>query len=276
MGTAIVSAIFGTPASPSDVIVDCQTGNCTFQAYSTMGICSRVDNVTPTIVRKCPRRNDGTSRGCNYTVQELQDHPPWRLETLTTLFKERPIHSLWIGASDIGNDYRYPNLNTLVEFYAIYVSDTDAFSSDFDGNFSDSVVALKGSLDLCVLSYHTRFVNGITQTVELGRKDALAWQTESKKVCANDTSFCDVVTSSTGGDEYWMSSTDKEAFNQYLGLEIFRGYSSAGLRLETSDETGLIDTAPIIAGLLVNQPKSNGQDAMTKMLDNLAVGMTNS
>ncbi|KAL8760621.1 MAG: hypothetical protein Q9184_003202 [Pyrenodesmia sp. 2 TL-2023] len=143
-------------------------------------------------------------------------------------------------------------------------------------NFSDSVVALKGSLELCLLSYTTRVVNGITQTVEVGRNEALAWQTKSKQVCDNGTHFCDVVATSTGVEEYWMDSGNKKAFNQYLGLEIFRGYSSFGLHLVTSDETGLIDTSTIIAGLLVNKTISDGQEALTRMLDNLAVGMTNS
>ncbi|KAL8946877.1 MAG: hypothetical protein Q9222_006782 [Ikaeria aurantiellina] len=211
MGAAIVSGIFGTPASPSNVTADCQTGNC---------------------------------------------------------------------ASDIGNDYEYPDLNTLVEFYTIYVSDTNAFSSNFEGDFSDSVVALKGSLDLCVITYQTQLINGVTQTVELGRTTDLAWKTGRKEVCKDNTgrsTFCEVITSSTGGQEYWMDSANKKAFNQYLGLEIFHGYGSAGLDVVVSGyETGLIDTVSIMADKLVNHPVSDGQDALSKMLDNLAIGMTNS
>lgn len=199
---------------------------------------------------------DGTVLGCNYTVQELQDHPPWRQESLTTADEGTPVHSLWIGASDtggVGDDYEYPQLNTLVEFYSIYVSDPDVFFPVSTENSSDSVVALKGSLDLCLLSYTTHVVNGITQTVEVGRNEALAWHTESKEVCNDGTSFCNLVATSTGGEEYWMDSDNKKAFNQYLGLEIFRGYSSVGLNVATSDETGLIDTSPIIAGLASEQ-----------------------
>ncbi|KAL8710173.1 MAG: hypothetical protein Q9220_005256 [cf. Caloplaca sp. 1 TL-2023] len=277
MGTAIVSVLSGTPVSPSDITGDCQTGNCTFQAYSTMGICSKVEDVSSTIVKRCPRNtDDGFLPGCTYTVQELRDHTPWRQENLTTLFKgSQAYHSLWLGASDT-REYDLPDPNTLVEFYAVYLTDTTVFDSDSEADFSDAVSALKGSLNLCVLSYQTQVVNGTTQTSELSRKTDLAWKIESKKVCEHGTSSCEVIATTDGGDEYWIDTFNKRAFNQYLGLEIFRGYSSAKLNVVNFDESGLIDTAPIVADLLVDKTKANGQIALGKMLDDLAVGMTNS
>ena len=273
MALAIQSAIIGTLASPSDVTAHCQTGNCTFPAYSSMGICSKVKDVTPTNRTICRLENDGiggTLTNCGYTVQELQKHPNKILYPVSNGKKLR--YTLWIGVS---ND-EYPNPNTLVEFYAIYLSNTSTPSSDIQDGTSDTVVALKGSLNLCVLSYQTQMRNGITETVEISRKDNLNWQTKSKNVCNGGSSSCPVIASSDRGTEYWMESVNGKAFNDYLGLEIFHGYATVGLNLVSSDETGLSGTAASIAGMVVNKTVSEGQDELAKWLNNLAQAMTNS
>ena len=286
MGLAINQAIIGMAADPSDVKASCLTSNCTFGSYPTMGVCSRVDDVTPDIVRKCPRGNlDGWSPGCIYTVKELKAHPPWLLSNLTTdLGGDSPANSLWIGASNIirndnppeENDYTFPNPNTLIEFYTIYISDTKVFSTDSDANFSDSVVALKGGLDLCVDQYNTTVVNGTTMTVKLNQLTDLKWVTTQKIVGTN--SF-DVVSCNTGSAEYWMDENTLATFNHYLGLETFRGSSSYALNVINSgdgSETVESDAAQTFAGLLVNQARDVGQDGLQRMLDNLATSMTNS
>ncbi|KAI4233434.1 MAG: hypothetical protein LQ349_004416, partial [Xanthoria aureola] len=237
-----------------------------------MGICSKVEDVTPTNRTICRLENDGiggTLTNCGYTVQELQKHPDEILYPVPN--GKKLTYTLWIGSND-----EYPNPNTLVEFYAIYLSNTSTPSSDIQEGTSDTVVALKGSLNLCVLSYQTQMRNGITETVEISRKDNLTWQTKSKNVCHGGSSSCPVIASSDGGTECWMESVDRKAFNQYLGLEIFRGYTTVGLDLVSSDETGLIDTAASIAGMVVNKTVSEGQDKLAKWLNNLAQAMTNS
>ncbi|KAL8716979.1 MAG: hypothetical protein Q9225_005740 [Loekoesia sp. 1 TL-2023] len=287
MEWAIDQPFFNISADPSDVKASCQTSNCTFGFYSTMGICSRVDDATPDIVRSCSRGNlDGTSQGCNYTVGELRTHPPWRLGKLTTGNRggpqeNTPPFSLWIGASDTAkhtqlkeDSYIFPNLNTLTEFYAIYVSDTTVFSNS-DANFSDSIVALKGGLDLCVHQYDTHMINGTTTTRKLNQLTDLNWNITNKSVGNNNIK---AISCETGGDEYWLDENTLEAFNHFLGLEIFRGSSSKGTNIiieGSGTEAREGDAPQIFADLLVNKARAVGQDGLKEMLNNLTTSMTN-
>ncbi|KAL9629941.1 MAG: hypothetical protein Q9164_006653 [Protoblastenia rupestris] len=291
VGTAIYTAIVGTTADPSDVRATCQTSDCTFGSYSTLGVCSRVNDVTPDVVQRCrPSRKDPTL-GCAYIVKELQDHPPWRISNLTTGGGgngKGPLmfpNTLWVGSSDIvrtqirgatqsGYQYTFPDPNTLSEFYTVYVQDTTDYDISGAGpGLSSSVVALKAGLDLCVYQYDTTFINGVTKTVEKGRVTDLKWARVDKVIANKQFS---AVSATSGGQEYWMDSSTVNAFNQYLGLEIFRGSSHQGINVQNSGlGARYSDAAETFAGLLVNKPRPDGRDALKKMLDNLGTGMTN-
>ena len=290
VGTAIYTAIVGTTADPSDVRATCQTSKCTFGSYSTLGVCSRVDEVTPDVVQTCRPSQKDPTLGCAYIVKELQDHPPWRIGNLTTGDRgdgKRPLMSpntLWVGSSDIvptpiagntqsGYHYTFPDPNTLSEFYTVYVQNT----TDYDPtgarpDLLSSVVALKAGLDLCVYQYDTTFIDGVTKTVEKGRVTDLKWA-QVDKVIANKK--FSAVSARSGGQEYWMDSSTVGAFNRYLGLEIFRGSSHQGINVQISGlGAEYSDAAETFAGLLVNKPRPDGRDALKKMLDNLGTGMT--
>ena len=291
VGAAIYTAIVGTTADPSDVRATCQTSTCTFESYSTLGVCSRVDDVTPDVVQKCRPSRQNPSLGCAYIVKELQDHPPWRIGNLTTGGGgngKGPLmfpNTLWVGSSDIvptpiggdtqsGYQYTFPDPNTLSEFYTVYVQNTTDYDTTGAGpDLVGSVVALKAGLDLCVYQYDTTFTNGVTKTVEKGRVTDLKWAQVNKVIANNQFS---AVSATNGGQEYWMDSSTLNAFNQYLGLEIFRGSSSQGIKVDNSGiGAEYSDAAETFAGLLVNKPRPDGRDALKKMLDNLGAGMTN-
>ena len=286
VGAAIYTAIVGTTADPSDVRATCQTSNCTFGSYSTLGVCSRGDDVTPDVVQRCrPSRKDPTL-GCAYIVKELQDHPPWRIGNLTTgAGSHGSPYTLWVGSSDIvppdmgedsqsGYQYTFPDPNTLSEFYIIYVQDTTDYDITGAGpDLLSSVVALKAGLDLCVYQYDTTFINGVTKTIEKGRVTNLNWAQVTKVIANNQFSAVSVTSS---GQEYWMDSSNVISFNYYLGLEIFQGSSYQGIKvLDHGLGAGYSDAAETFAGLLVNKPRPDGRDALKKMLDNLGTGMTN-
>ncbi|KAL9105116.1 MAG: hypothetical protein Q9163_000034 [Psora crenata] len=267
MGTAIDLAIIGTPADPSDVKADCHTGNCTFGLYSTMGICSRVDDVTPNVVKSVRVETTAVLRVA---------HPPWRENNLTTGgVAGNPPYTLWIGASDMKRpqfeqQYTFPNPNTLTEFYVVYVSDTKVFTPDSDADFSNTVVALKGGLDLCVYQYDTTVINGTTKTVEKARSIDSKWEMVDKNSMLYHP---EMATENIG----WTTRLG-EQFTDYLGLEIFRGSNSDGTNVKNIGDgaaTAASDAAQTFADLLVNKPRSEGQDGLRKMLDNLAIGMTN-
>ena len=57
--------------------------------------------------------------GCNYSVPAIQKNPT---DMRTTLHTHGSGKTLWIGASNPAN-FNYPDINTLVPFYVIYVPD---------------------------------------------------------------------------------------------------------------------------------------------------------
>ena len=68
-----------------------------------------------------------------------------------------------------------------------------------------------------------------------------------------------------------MSQDSMDAFRSYLSLDVFHGYSQIdGLVV---GDLGTTDAAATLTGLLVD--KEDGQDDVSKMLDNLAIRMTN-
>lgn len=274
MSSAIDLAITGTPADPSDVQAHCDKGDCTFGAYSTLGVCSRVDVVPhDSIVQTCPHDEYDEPMGCNYIVQELQTHPPWRIGNLTTGIRGRPSaatapYTLWIGSSDPYN-YMFPSPETLTEFYIVYVADTRGYmQGDSTPDFFSSIAALKVGLDLCVYQYNTSVINGGTKTVQMSRTTDLKWAKNSVNASS----------ATMDGKDYTMGERTIRQFINYLGLEIFYGSSSVGIKdLVTGGGLGApaTDTPNVFAGLLVNRSVSEGQDGVRKKMDNLAVGMTN-
>lgn len=283
MRSAIDLAITGTPADPSDVQAHCDKGNCTFEAYSTLGVCSRVDVVPhDSIVQTCPRDKYGEPMGCNYIVQELQTHPPWRIGNLTTgsngpSSAASPSYTLWMGSSDIvpmpltpedPYNYMFPSPETLTEFYTVYVADTRGYmQGDSTPEFFSSIAALKVGLDLCVYQYNTSVINGETKTVQMSRTTDLKWAKDSVNASS----------ATMDGKDYTMGEDTIRQFSNYLGLEVFYGSSWIGINVVTSDGSGApaTDTPNVFAGLIVNRSVSEGQDGVRKKMDNLAVGMTN-
>ncbi len=264
MQAAINSAITEAPVDPSDVKGDCSSGTCTFPIYETMGICSRVDNVTSTIKKECHHQNTGRETACSYSVADLQKSPTWRQDNLT----EAGSECLWVGASDMSKQgAHYPDLNSLGIFYTIYTPNSQAFTwLGPQDNFTDYLVALKGTLDLCLISYQTTIKNGITKTMETSRATDLTWHSIQKDIGGRSSS---AISTMSGGKEYWMSQHSVTAFLHYLSLEIFHG----GSQVLTGGELGSTNIARTLATHLVNQ--TGGQDHMSQILETVATSMTN-
>ncbi|KFY56201.1 hypothetical protein V496_06756 [Pseudogymnoascus sp. VKM F-4515 (FW-2607)] len=54
MLAAIYTGLLNSDITLSDVTPQCQTGNCTWPLYNTLGICSSVANITDTVTINCP------------------------------------------------------------------------------------------------------------------------------------------------------------------------------------------------------------------------------
>lgn len=112
---------------------------------------------------RCPRKYRETELGCKYTVPGLQQMPTWRKDNFLPTIQLG--NTLWIGASQTSGDGFASGLGTLVEFYVLYFPYIHVLAGDSGANITALVVALEGSLDLCVKAYHTDVTNDITTTV---------------------------------------------------------------------------------------------------------------
>ena len=280
MNTAITEGLLRKNVSPSDLPGSCPTGNCTFEAYQSMGVCSNVIDVSSSITSKCPRKKDqvypNKYRGCNYSVAAL-DRKPTATETNFTTSLLGP--TLWIGASDTFN-HKYPEIYTLAQFYVIYVPDLDNWElsdqntvTGFTKDHKKELIALQATLNLCLYTYQTNMTFGVTNTTQLSRITDLDWQTGSALEDDGTISFPTVMTT-YNGETFWMKEDNVKSFNDHLTLETFTGIASlrptgpSGGGNSTTTDAATVITSSIYG----DQPGIQGFSAL---MDKVAVSMTN-
>lgn len=272
MQVAVTSGLLTTDASPSDIKGTCQTGNCTFEDYSSLAICSSVDDVTPTLIAHCPPGYSDTRPGCIYTVPDLQTLPTWRRDNFTLTGGD---FTLWIGASQVSNNSNgFPSgPDTLVEFFVLYLPDVSVLTLDSKANVTASVVAFKGALNLCVQTYQTTITNGDTSTNVKGTQKNLNWQSVSKT--QGKTSVQVFSATDAKGKEYWMEQVTRDTFNRYLAAAAFFGeYSPARPPPGFDRNESTSDAARGLSDRLYNgNPK--GMQGMSDLLANVATSMSN-
>ena len=237
-----------------------------------MGVCSEVEDVSSTIVRNCHRSFPGDETPtCFYTVKDLQDDPPFREDNMTLFPSAESIPmSLWIGAGDTGpaDDDPYPNPVSLGTFYTIYFhdkNDVDSMVSE-SSDYTPVLTALKGSLNLCTMTLQTKVTNGATTTTQTQQTTDLHWATST-----NDTGTPIISVTATDGKYYSLTQHSGRGFKIYLADEIFYGNSQT----LTGGYWGSTPAAQTLTGLLVDRPIQEGIDGLTKMLENMAIAMTN-
>ncbi|CAO1602441.1 hypothetical protein XANCAGTX0491_006050 [Xanthoria calcicola] len=268
MSVAIIDGLLRPGISPSDVTGSCVTGNCTWQDYQSMGVCSTITDVSSTITAKCRKRTTQFyPAGCNYSVPAINRNPTARK---TVLQASKLGQTLWVGASDT-QDYTSLGLNTLIQFYMIYVPDFIIWDSlDPTEDHKDELVALQATLSLCLNKYHTDMTFGVTDTNLISKETDLDWQTSSETF--EPVSF-DTVTVTHDAETFWMSGLNQGSFYKYLSLQTFTG--SASMRSEEPDGGGNFtenDVVRVIAASLYDDRA--GMPRLTKLLDNLAVSMS--
>ena len=143
MRLAIEAGLTNKDTNPSSVTGHCPTGDCTWPDFLSLGTCSSVDDVTPSIItRSRSPKDNGDPNSCTYSVPALNYDPPFSGTNLS--------HGaiLFIGASD-PLKHSYPALKTLIEFYAIYLKNLSV-PEDSEPSYTNQLVAPKATLDLCV------------------------------------------------------------------------------------------------------------------------------
>ena len=273
MSAAVNDGLFKQNISPSDVPGNCPTGNCTWENYRSMGVCSNVVDVSSTITSKC--RNTTYQyypAGCNYSVPAIEKNPT---DIGTTLQTFELGETLWIGASDPVN-FTYPDINTLVQFYVIYVPDFTVWETfDYTEDHKDVLVALQATLNLCLYTYSTNMTNGVTNTAQISKETDLDWQIGAANSNDGMSSFYTVNTT-LASETFWMSQLNVKSFNEFLSYQTFTGSASMGPAGSAPDGTGNVtenDNVRMIAASIYNA--HTGIQGLSKLLDVLAVSMTN-
>ncbi len=282
MSLAVAEGLLPKDRSPSDIAGNCPTGNCTWELYQTMGVCSNVIDVSSSITHKCQKNKTPFHQpGCNYSVPAIDKN-----STVTGKVFETYQDILWVGASNpsppmsLGSStppFTYPEINTLVQFYVIYVSDRNKWQSfDHTEPHKDELVALQATLSLCLYTYNTSVTLFATETTTVSKETGLDWQTGevledievgSKKV----TKVTDTVTTTHHQESFWCTKLNMRSFFNFLSAEIFTG--------SVTSESAAIDISKDNKNAqAVNESIHNdnaGIKGLSRLLDNLAISMTN-
>ncbi|KAL8748303.1 MAG: hypothetical protein Q9184_007413, partial [Pyrenodesmia sp. 2 TL-2023] len=250
-------------------MASCVTGNCTWEDYQSMGVCSTVTDISSTITSKCPKPNiQYRPPGCNYSVSAIDQNPAVRDIPLRS---HKYGETLWVGASQRRLDY---NINTLIQFYVIYVPDFTTWDQlDFTKDEKDELVALQATLSLCLNKYHTDMTFGVTNTTLLSKEIDLDWQASSE-VVEGTSSNTTIVTHD--GDNFVMGGSNQELFHLYLSNQIFIGTASMRSESESPDGGGNLTETDGVKSIAASLYEDRaGIRGLSDLLDRLTISMSN-
>lgn len=190
-----------------------------------------------------------------------------------TVFETSNADTFWIGASTILDGYTYPDNNTLVELYVIYAPDLNKWNLfDAADNHKGDLIALRVTLSLCLYTYNTTMMLGVTDTQEVSRSTISEWQNIRYY---NGTMFFD-----TNGETFGMDNQIMKAFNNYLSAQTFVGKAQmVGSDVPKTNgfadlhSTYDTDAASAIALSIYGQPA--GMQGLAQRMDNFAISLTN-
>ena len=204
-------------------------------------------------------------------MSDLQQTPTWRRDKFVT---NEAGNTLWIGASQTGPDGFASGPGTLVEFYVLYFPDVSVLTDGSGANITASVVALKGSLGLCVKTYHTDVTNAITTTNVINNQTNLNWHDVPSSQANTAVTLISAI--AADGKDYWMEQKTRTYFNAFLAAAGFYGEYDGGSS-DPNLNTSTSDAARAIGDKLyaVDPSDMAGVQALRKMLANLETSMSN-
>ena len=102
-----------------------------------------------------------------------------------------------------------------MQFYVIYVPDLtvwDTYDYDYTKDHKDVLVALQATLNLCLYTYYTNMMNGVTNTIQISKETDLDWQIGGANSDDGKSSFSTVMTT-LASETCWMSQVNVKSFN---------------------------------------------------------------
>ena len=266
MREAITNGLFDSHVSLSAVSGTCRTGNCTWDPYQSLRVYASIEDVTSILMTNCPNNTREIERGCLYSVPEIQDHPTWLQSHM-----QSENQSIWLGASNPVDGYTFPGLNTLLQFYVIYLPDLQTLNNSAR-NYTAGLRVLKGTLSLGLSTFNTSMLFGTTTTTETNLITNLEWRTSQTTI--NGTKH-DIISTTPrdGSGEFWMGLSSRTYFNQLLSEAVFLGHGDFNQSLSPDAIAYSTDAARLVGESIYHN--NAGRAGLQTLLDNLAISMTN-
>ena len=273
---AVKDGLLRGDISPSDVTGTCPTGNCTWPDYHSLGVCSDIIDVSERITSIRREKSRFTQPGRNYSVPDTKDTIDFYDKPSfsgTTLETQELGDTLWIGSQDTINN-QYQGTNKLIQFYTMYVRDLTTWDEhqDYTKNYKDELTALQVTLSLCVYTYRTSMTFGVTNTTTISRETNLNWIQDSE---TNDGVTSDMISTTYRSEKYSMDGFNQRSWYDFFTYETFLGtaqFRSAKPNQEGGNLTGNDAVRSITNSVYGDHA---GIDGLSKLMDNLAVSLTN-
>lgn len=299
MKLAIYTGLLRDRVNPSEVQGNCITGNCTFGVFASMGVCTSVEDVTPSILTDCKNTEhfSGISDDkCSYTVPALRNSPPF--SNVRTHAGE-PVHStLYMGAGKIDVDpeitdtSQTPISGTLIEFYIIYVPDLTILpQKEGKTSYTGKLAALKGTLSLCAHNYNSSMQFGVTNTVLQSQETSLTWRHGNAANINNLTGY--VASVPRTHETLFMNPASLNGLSIWLITSVFNGTATmlpppTANGQDPAHPSAVTNNAPAIFSTLASKQVvthlygnetgvkvTDGVGALRALLDNVAMSMSN-
>lgn len=259
MKAAILRGLYAGTTTIDHIRPTCPGGNCTYPDYRSLAICARSEDVTSDL-----KHNEAYADGpwyltnSNYLINDGSFDGSF-VFNLSSAAKENPTKYNGYGtpmALDFSRSIAFKDSSAPVaDVFMIYSTSRD------NSDNSDKIGALEFLLEWCVQSYSSTVTNGTATTERL------------EAVSLKDGDYPD----------FMLGPGTLELYQNYF-REIFQGEAwRAGnpTRLYVSNDATQVLFQPVNIfgktenGTSVTANQGGGKDQLEKILDNIAVAMTN-
>ena len=185
MKASIYNGLYSPNVTLSDVPASCNSGNCTWPAYSSLAICSSTTDVSSSLRSSCSPLDP---KQCNYS-----------LPSGGSLAGKNDFMSISTTDNLAFTSLAFGNTQPLIDFFTFVIS-----------NKTSEPLLLESVLNVCVQSYNTSVINGKTITNKLQTWTDLNTTQDYVVIVPNDTA------------KYVMNYYSFNTMNAFL-KNIFRG-----------------------------------------------------
>jgi hypothetical protein len=238
----------------------CLTGNCTWPIFYTLGVCANVADLTDQLSLTCPHSSE-KDETCNYTLPNgvtlmtgynnmVISPPPTDTKSLKFPGPNKPILDFFIINTDLNATYG-----------------AGGKDSGYDWDYYTGANALECVVRFCVLSTNTTVTHGQPYT-----EQTEVWANASLRnpIIVSQLWFELWLEPKDQGTAYVIPQGSRDAIT-YWADGIFTGYSQGG----PAQNLYSSDTVQLFGMAMQRRPRSEHKTAVSNMMRNVALSMTN-